>query len=75
MFAFFLIRSVVALPAGNERMRQIAGAIEEGAKAYLHRQIIAISGIAVVLVVLIGIFKDWTTALGRAQMRAFDRDQ
>ena len=45
-FAVFLIRSVLALSPGNERMRQIASAIEEGAKAYLHRQLIAVSLIA-----------------------------
>ena len=38
-FAFFLIKAVIRLSPGNERMRQIAGAIEEGAKAYLARQV------------------------------------
>ena len=37
-YAFYLIKAVIASPAGNERMKQIAGAIEEGAKAYLRRQ-------------------------------------
>ena len=35
VFAAFLIKAVIGLSPGNERMRQIAGAIEEGAKAYL----------------------------------------
>src|SRR3954454_21033411 len=64
VFAFYLIRSILALSPGNERMRQIASAIEEGAKAYLNRQLTAVSMIAVVLVVLIGIFRDSSTALG-----------
>ena len=32
-FALYLIKSILGSPAGNEKMRQIAGAIEEGAKA------------------------------------------
>ena len=63
-YAFHLIKGIIAAPAGNERMRMIAGAIEEGAKAYLHRQVTAISVIAGVITVLLFIFKDATTALG-----------
>ncbi len=63
-YALYLIKGIIAAPAGNERMRQIAGAIEEGAKAYLNRQITAVSIIAAILVVLIFIFKDFPTALG-----------
>jgi len=39
-------------------MRQIAAAIEEGAKAYLHRQVVTISGIAAVIFILLLVFKD-----------------
>ena len=34
-------------------MREISGAIQEGAKAYLHRQVVSISRIALVLFVLL----------------------
>jgi K(+)-stimulated pyrophosphate-energized sodium pump len=63
-FAFFLIKAVIRLSPGNERMRQIAGAIEEGAKAYLKRQVRTISLIAVVIFVLLYFFRDAATALG-----------
>ena len=58
LFAGWLIRGILAASPGNERMRQIAGAIEEGAKAYLHRQIVTISGIAAGIFVLLFVFKD-----------------
>ncbi|MGB8355921.1 MAG: sodium-translocating pyrophosphatase [Chthoniobacteraceae bacterium] len=63
-FAVYLIKVIVASSPGNERMRQIAGAIEEGAKAYLSRQVATISVIAVVIVILLFIFKDTATSIG-----------
>ena len=63
-FAFFLIRSILSASPGNERMQQIAGAIQEGAKAYLNRQVMTISAIAAVIFVLLFIFKDHATAIG-----------
>jgi K(+)-stimulated pyrophosphate-energized sodium pump len=63
-FALVLIKSILASPAGNDRMKQIAAAIEEGAKAYLGRQLRAVSMIAAVLFFLVGFFKDWPTAIG-----------
>src|SRR5262252_8388268 len=62
--AFFLIAAVVRSPAGNERMREIAGAVQEGAKAYLNRQVITISSIALIIFILLFIFKDRPTAIG-----------
>lgn len=64
VFAIGLIRSVVGASAGNERMREIAGAIEEGARAYLNRQILSVTRIAGVLFLLVGFAKDWVTAAG-----------
>jgi len=63
-FAFLLIKAVIRLSPGNDRMRQIAGAVEEGAKAYLKRQVVTISAIATVIFILLFIFRDKFTALG-----------
>src|SRR5438874_5349991 len=63
-FAFLLIAIVRRASAGNERMREIAGAVQEGAKAYLNRQVVTISAIATVIFILLFIFKDHSTAIG-----------
>src|ERR1700680_3610747 len=63
-FAFFLIATVIRKSAGNERMRQISAAVQEGAKAYLNRQVVTISAIAVIIFVLLFVFKDHPTAIG-----------
>jgi K(+)-stimulated pyrophosphate-energized sodium pump len=63
-FAFFLIAAVKRLSPGNERMQEIAAAVQEGAKAYLNRQLITISAVAVVIFILLWIFKDHPTAIG-----------
>ena len=55
---------ILALPDGNDRMRGIAAAIQEGASAYLNRQYRAIAVMGVVLFAAIGVFLDWATAIG-----------
>ena len=62
--AVYLIRKVLDSPSGNERMREIAGAIQEGAKAYLKRQIVTIGAIAIVIFILLAVFRDIATAIG-----------
>jgi K(+)-stimulated pyrophosphate-energized sodium pump len=62
--AFLLITVILRSSPGNERMRQISGAIQEGAKAYLNRQVMTISMIAVAIFLLLFFFKDHPTAFG-----------
>src|SRR5438552_3787092 len=61
-FAVALIFLVLSKPAGNESMRQIAAAIQEGAAAYLNRQYTVIAAIGVVIAVVIGFLINWKTA-------------
>src|SRR5436853_7874829 len=64
VFALILIAIVIRASAGNERMRQISAAVQEGAKAYLNRQVVTISVIAVIIFLLLYFFKDHPTAIG-----------
>jgi len=63
-FAFFLIITVIRRSPGNEKMQEISAAVQEGAKAYLHRQVVTISAIAVIIFLLLFRFKDHPTAIG-----------
>jgi len=58
------IRFVMAAPAGNARMREISGAVQEGAKAYLNRQYGTIAIVGVVIGVLLGLKLGATVAIG-----------
>src|SRR2546423_5245556 len=57
---------ILRLPDGNERMREIAAAVREGAVAYLWRQYTTIAIVGVVLFLLIGFIPQlgWATAFG-----------
>ncbi len=57
---------VLGQPAGNERMQEIAAAIQEGAKAYMNRQYLAIGVVGAVLFVVLSIALEWATAIGFA---------
>jgi K(+)-stimulated pyrophosphate-energized sodium pump len=67
LYGVFSMMSILKLPAGNQRMQDIAAAIQAGAKAYLNRQYTTISIVGVVLFVVIGLTPlGWYTAGGFA---------
>jgi K(+)-stimulated pyrophosphate-energized sodium pump len=64
--AYGAVQSVLLMqkPAGNERMQEIAAAIQEGAQAYLRRQYGAIAMVGVVILIGAFFLLGWTAALG-----------
>lgn len=64
LFGAFSIRSVLAAPAGNERMQEISRAVQEGARAYLNRQYRTIAMVGAVIGVLLGLRLGVTVAVG-----------
>lgn len=63
LFAFILAKSITAQPSGNERMKEIAGYIEQGAMAFLRREYRYLTVFIVVVSVIIGIFINLPTAI------------
>ena len=57
---------ILKQPAGTERMREIARAVQEGAAAYLRRQYMTIGLVAIVPFLVIGFYNQlgWGTAFG-----------
>ncbi len=56
IYGFVTSRQVLGASAGNEKMQEIAAAIQEGAKAYLGRQYRTIAIVGVVVAVLVAVF-------------------
>jgi len=66
LYGVVSIKWVLAKPTGNDRMREIAAAIQEGASAYLNRQYTTIGVVGVILFLVIFFALDPRTAIGFA---------
>lgn len=64
IYGFILIVSILKKPTGNDKMREISLAIQQGAKAYLNRQYKTIAVIAVILFFVIWKALGLETSLG-----------
>ena len=63
LFAVYLIFWVLRQPEGNDRMKEIAKAIQEGAQAYLNRQYTIIAGIGAVIFLFLTFTLGWKTGV------------
>ena len=66
VYGMISVTWVLGHSPGNERMQEIASAIQEGAKAYMNRQYLTIGIVGVVLFVVLGIAINWSSAVGFA---------
>jgi K(+)-stimulated pyrophosphate-energized sodium pump len=63
-YGWWASQSILAASAGSERMQEIAGAIQEGASAYLNRQYTTIGIVGVVVTLILLVSLGFTVALG-----------
>ena len=66
LFGLYLTYWLLKQPQGNERMREISGAVQEGAAAYLQKQYTWIAVVAILPILLIGFYNalGWGAAFG-----------
>ncbi|MDE2117022.1 MAG: sodium-translocating pyrophosphatase [Betaproteobacteria bacterium] len=66
LYGAISIKWILGLPTGNDRMREISAAVQEGASAYLNRQYTTIGIVGAILLVVIFVALGWKTAIGFA---------
>jgi K(+)-stimulated pyrophosphate-energized sodium pump len=64
LYGYLQINSIMKAPSGDQRMREIAQAIQEGANAYLKRQYRTIGMVGIVVAVILLVLLGWKSALG-----------
>ena len=64
LYGLITSRQILSLSSGNERMQEIAKAIQEGARAYLNRQYMTIGIVGIIIFVLIWLVFDISSAIG-----------
>ncbi len=64
VYGLIVTQRLLSKSAGNDRMREISGAVQEGAQAYLNRQYTIIAAVAVPIAILLLLLQDYKTAIG-----------
>lgn len=64
VYGLFMAKWITKKSAGSEKMQEIAGAIQQGASAYLNRQYKTVAVVALVIAVILYIAIGWFSALG-----------
>jgi K(+)-stimulated pyrophosphate-energized sodium pump len=71
IYGLISVKWILGRSAGNERMQEIAAAIQEGAGAYMNRQYSAIGVVGLVLFFVLGFGLNWPSAFGFSIGAAF----
>jgi K(+)-stimulated pyrophosphate-energized sodium pump len=64
LYGLLVTRALLVRSPGNERMREISGAVQEGAQAYLNRQYTIIAAVAIPLGIAIAVLQNVQTGVG-----------
>ncbi len=64
VYGLIITQRLLSKSPGNDRMQEISGAVQEGAKAYLNRQYTIIAAVAVPIAIVLWLLQDYQTAIG-----------